>query len=145
MTQVIDLTASILPGKSLAGITLGTAANTLIPQLEILAEYTEEPGLVHYEIDSVDIWVKDGVVVKLAALDNYTGKIDNQVGIGSTVQKTFKVLGPLAENKKGEIRATQVQGLGFGTDGWIEARTQEMNLAVNLAQEITEICIFNQP
>lgn len=144
MTQVTDLTAPIIPGESLGGIALGADAKTIIPNIEILQKEIIQKGLIRYETDSIDIWVKDSEVVKLAALDNYTGTIDGKVGIGASIKKTVSVIGPLEENFDEDLIAPKVKGVCFKSDGWIEARTKEMNLAVNLAEEISEIFVFKE-
>ena len=60
--------------------------DSLIPGLEILDQETIEVGYIRYELDSVDIWVKNSIVVQLAALDDYTGTINGKVGIGTYIK-----------------------------------------------------------
>jgi hypothetical protein len=142
MNEVYDLSAPIVPGKSLGGILLGAPADSLIPHLDILDEETIGKGHIRYEIDSMDIWVKDSVVVQLSAMDDYTGTIDGKVSIGSTIHKTVNTVGPLTENEDGHIIATKSEGVKFSTDNWIEASDSKLNLAVNIIQTLTEIFVF---
>jgi hypothetical protein len=109
--------APIEPGRSAAGINLGTpVAEVLRDNVELVGEH---PKFGWYAIRGpfVTLHARHGVVRQVLVHGDYSGRVQSLVGLGSSVAQLRALLGAWSEGAYGsEIEIPALPGVFFETE-----------------------------
>ena len=137
---MLDLNASIEPGKAAAGLALGDPVATL-SQAGQLARHQLGDGHELLDFGSVRVWAKDGVIDQIGVLGGYTGRVGGTaIGIGSTIQQVVDAIGAVVEDDEDNLTVPAVAGLCFETEVWRDGGRGTVE--ENLDAKLTEIFVF---
>lgn len=134
-TVSINLEAPIVPGVSAAGVNIGQALEEL-PRPKKTTHLTNVDLL---EFPSVTIWVKDGTVYQIGVRDGYNGRLDEVVGIGSTIADVADNFGDVTEDEYDNLVASSRPGWCFETTEWRNCHEVKFNLEAR----VTEILVHH--
>lgn len=141
MTILFDLDAPIMAGKSAAGVNLGDKFSTILEWAKPTAITSLEQGW-RYHFASVHLWVNaENKITQIGLYSGYRGKIDDAIGIGSTLGELTSKIGAVVEDEEDNLIALGLPGCCFETDQW----QHQENDSPDLAAKITEIYIFTEP
>jgi hypothetical protein len=136
---MLDLGASIEPGRSAAGLSIGESVAG-VPEI---AESMPKPlgnGLVRFDLGPVSLWVTDGVISQIAVRQGYTGRIlGTTIGLGSSLQEVQDRFGVVTEDDEDNLVVAQMPGLCFETQTW---RGTPKVVERNCDAKLTGIFIF---
>ncbi|UTR13947.1 hypothetical protein MM221_15215 [Salipaludibacillus sp. LMS25] len=93
---MVDLNATIIPWKGMGGIKLYSHISQFYDTIEKLKESDVLLGkfLIRYELEnSIDLWfnLMNGKLFKITALQNYTGKLFEQISIGMHIDEILEI------------------------------------------------------
>lgn len=122
---MIDLDAPILPGNGAAGIWLDIRVETVLAEhpgtfkSEKIANTSvrNSLGMTKHRSPAVDLWEENGQVIQIMVHDGYRGKLDNRVGIASTIADIQRIYGYCQENEEDNLIINGVPGLCFTVTG----------------------------
>ncbi len=134
---MFDLNASIIPGKSAAGVRVGQ------PIKDILARQSPEAvvelhGCNKYQFGSVHLWVKDEKISQIGLYAGYQGRLREAISIGSTIAEVKNLLGKVEEDEDDNLVVAGMSGWCFETEEWLEGRQSIQNPNAR----ISEIYVF---
>jgi hypothetical protein len=135
MSKIPDLDAPIIPGKSAAGIPVGTTVKDLMVRAvpTLMTELSSD--IVRYEFGPVvKVWVHHGVVDQVGVYVGYHGLLDGKIGIGSTIAEIEDWCGcQVEEYEEDNLIAPGRPGWCFDTEYWVGDLTvsSNRNKAVN--------------
>ena len=89
---MIDLDAPIVPGKSAAGVFVGTAVSDLLLTVGTHAITKLSSGERH-DLGAVKVWAKDGVIIQVGVCSGYRGMLQPGVRVGSTISEVEESFG----------------------------------------------------
>jgi hypothetical protein len=136
---MFDLNAPIVPGNSVAGMTLGAAATAIIGRatsahtVVVLA-----PGHIKYDFGTVAVWVRGVHIAQIGVFRGYRGLMQGGVGIGSTLSEVQAVMGTISEDDDDNLVVSGSPGWCFETEEWLAGRRPIENPSVR----VTEIYVF---
>src|SRR5579883_3291451 len=124
--KCMDSTAPIIPGKSAAGILIGSSIETILKEQDVdfLIEEVKNPfmtrtlPLMRYCSVMVDLWVKAGAICQIMVHDGYTGKLLETIGLGSTIADVETQIGPWGEDEEDNLIIQNLPGLCFTVEGY---------------------------
>jgi hypothetical protein len=82
---MIDLGAPIVPGKSAAGVLLGSVVNELLATVRPRTTTKVSIGEKH-DLGAVNVWAKDGVIIQVGVYSGYRGLLQSGIRLGSTIR-----------------------------------------------------------
>jgi hypothetical protein len=136
MSKIPDLDAPIIPGKSAAGIQVGTTVKDLIVGAVPTLTTELSSDIVIYEFGPfVKVWVRHGVVDQVGVYAGYHGLLDGKIGIGSTIAEIEDWCGcRVEEDEEENLIAPGRTGWCFNTEYWAGDHTgsTNRNAAVNM-------------
>jgi hypothetical protein len=114
----INIKAPIIPGESIGEIKLGININQIenfnsFKQERVINEYFPDLDLIIYKTDLVNFYVEKGIITQIMAHGNYLGKLNNLIGIGSTMNDIEKLIGPVDEDNEDNLIIEGIKGLCF--------------------------------
>jgi hypothetical protein len=114
---VIDLEAPIIPAQQAGGIVLGTHIQEILEQNKNFFEVERDErsgalSIFRYRSASLDLWTNNDLVWQIMVHGNYAGKVDEKVGIGSTLADVKKSLGNIKVDTD-EILVIGLPGISF--------------------------------
>ena len=138
MWNNFNLDAPILPGQSAAGVSLGDSIKDILPQAVPLAIKDLPPGR-RYQFGSVTLWVNDsGNIQQIGLYTGYRGKINQLIGIGSTIGEITTLLGNVIEDEQDNLEVEGFPGWCFESSPWHSPQ----QVVPDLDASITQIFIF---
>ncbi len=121
----MNIEAPIVPGRSAAGIQLGS------PIEEVLNEHKNsfDSGEVvkptfpvrvttRYRSAMVDVGVIKGKVEQIMVHDGYRGKLMGKIGLGSTIADIERYIGAVEEDEEDNLVIRDFPGLVFEIEGY---------------------------
>jgi len=109
--------APIEPGRSAAGVNLGTPVKDILRDNTGLVEEPATLGWHSIQGSFVTFHVKHGLVRQVLVHGEYTGRVRGAVGLGSSVAQLEAALGGWVEGTYGrEIEVPTLPGVFFETD-----------------------------
>lgn len=112
-----DLQATIIPGKSAAGLEIGSFLGDLLSHAHFVTA-TPASDLLRHEFGPVKVWALHGIISQIGVYEGYEGKLEG-VGIGSTIadledQCHWRLL----EDEEDNLVVDGKPGLAFETTAW---------------------------
>jgi hypothetical protein len=89
---MIDLDAPIVPGRSAAGVAVGSAVSDLLSTVGAHSTMKLSGGERH-DLEAVKLWTKDGVITQVGVHSGYRGILQPGIRIGSTISEVEKSFG----------------------------------------------------
>jgi hypothetical protein len=138
MWNNFNLDAPILPGKSAAGVSIGDYIGDILRQAVPLA-INDLPTGRRYQLGSVTLWVnKTGNIQQIGLYAGYTGKINQSIGIGSSIREITTLFGNVIEDEQDNLEVEGFPGWCFESSPW----PSPQQVAPDLDASITQIFIF---
>lgn len=128
---MFDLDAAIIPGRSAAGISIGTAADEILSREQPLRRQPLKTQEL-LTFDSVELWVEDGRVRQIALSAGYRGTLAGSVGIGTTLGDVISLLGPVEEDEEDNLIVPGLPGWCFDTTHWTGGGEARENLTARV-------------
>lgn len=121
----MDKTAPLIPGKSAAGIRIGSSIERVLQDqgTHFLAEEVQHPffprtvPLMRYRSAMVDLWIKAGIINQIMVHDGYAGKLLESIGLGSTIADIEAHIGPCEEDEEDNLVIQHLPGFCFVVEG----------------------------
>jgi hypothetical protein len=141
----LDLDAEVRPGRSAAGVLIGTPIDKVltyhVPEaVEVVREQIVHGySTISYSFGPVRVWADDGIVSQVGVYEGYRGGIGT-IHIGSTVQELaehFKAV--VYEDIEDVLVVAGVDGFCVETEQWEGSRVE-----ANMDKKITEMFVFAQ-
>src|SRR5689334_19788729 len=89
---MIDLDAPIIPGKSAAGVFVGSAASELLSTVGAHLT-TELSAKERHDVELVKVWSKDGVIIQVGVYSGYRGMLHPGIRVGSSISEVEESFG----------------------------------------------------
>jgi len=149
---MINHDAPILPGKGAAGLILGEQIETLLAKYpdvfgaeEIVNPYVAV-NVTRYRSPSVSLWEENGHVFQVMVHGDYRGKLDCQIGLGSTIADIQSFCGQCAEDDEDNLTIEGISGLCFGVTGSFPNRENPFDPTnpMFLKATIDWICVYEE-
>jgi hypothetical protein len=149
---MIDLDAPILPGRGAAGLMLGDQIESVLAECpdvfdaeEIVNPYTPV-NTTRYRSPSVSLLEENGQVVQIMIHGNYRGKLDCQIGLGSTIADIQNLCGQCAEDDEDNLTIEGLSGLCFDVTGSFPNKANPFNPTnpMFLHATIDWICVYEE-
>ena len=131
----IDVTAPIMPGRSAAGIALGSLAAELPRPLRKVPL----SGLERFEYACVSVWVHQGSVHQVGVRQGYSGTLPEGIGIGSSIADVERLIGRAQEDDRDNVIVVGYPGWCFETEEWLGHRIENYGHA-----RINSICVYKE-
>jgi hypothetical protein len=129
VSKIPDLNAPIIPGKTAAGIAVGSTVKDFILRAAPTLTTELSSGVIRYEFGPVvKVWVRNGVVDQIGVYAGYHGLLDGKIGIGSTIAQVEDWCGsPVEEDEEDNLIAPGSHGWCFDTEDWVGELTVSSN------------------
>src|SRR5262249_51700847 len=115
---MIDLDAPIVPGRSAAGVFVGTAVSELLLTVDAHA-ITKLSSEERHDLGMVKVWAKDGVIIQVGVYSGYRGAVQPGLRVGSTISEVEESLGcPVQEDEEDDLVVPTSPGWCFETEEW---------------------------
>lgn len=140
MSNVFNLDAPIMPGKSAAGISIDDSIEDILLQAQpfTITDLSQEK---RYQFGSVSLWVNDkGKIKQIGLYPGYRGKIADLIGIGSTISEVIGSLGIVVEDEEDNLVVEGLPGWCFDSSQWRLLRSGVPDTSAT----ITEMFIFHE-
>jgi hypothetical protein len=136
---MVDLDATIIPGKGASGISIGTNLRDLPEGTRPQSVTPLLSGGLKHDLGSVKIWSKDGVITQVGVYSGYRGTLRSDIRVGSTLAEVEDCFGcPVEENDEDNLVVPGFPGLCFDTEEWGGNHT----ISENRNARITAIYVF---
>jgi hypothetical protein len=114
--KIPDLNAAILPGRSAAGIEIGSA----MTESEVRPDSVRRlAGCTVFDFKSVSVWIKDGLVTQIGVHAAYEGALGQMIRIGSTLAEVSQWAGcKIIEDEEENLVLECLPGCSFETSDW---------------------------
>ena len=140
MSNVFNLDAPIVPGKSAAGVSIGDNIEDILLQAKpfTITDLSQEK---RYQFGSVSLWANnEGKIKQIGLYPGYRGKIAESIGVGSTISEIITSLGAVVEDEEDNLVVDGSPGWCFDSSGW-----QSLQSGVpDTSATVSEIYIFHQ-
>jgi hypothetical protein len=138
---MIDLDAPIVPGKSVAGVSVGGAVNELLATVHAQSTVRVPIGERH-DLGSVKVWAKDGVIIQVGVYSGYRGVLQPGIRVGSTISDVEGSFGcSVQEDEQDNLTVLNSPGWCFETERWKSPET----VGNNRNARIVSIFVFRCP
>jgi hypothetical protein len=138
---MIDLDATIVPGKSAAGVSVGGAVTELLATVHSQSTTRLAIGEKH-DLGSVKVWAKHGVIFQVGVYSGYRGVLQPGIGVGSTISDVEDSFGrSVQEDEEDNLVVPNSPGWCFETEGWKSPKT----VGNNRNARIISIFVFSCP
>ena len=136
---MIDLDAPIIPGKSAAGVFVGSPVSELLSTVGAYSTMKLSNEEMH-DLGMVKVWTKDGTVIQVGVFPGYRGTLHPGIGIGSTISEVEESLGCSVEEDEGDNLVVPTSpGWCFETEEWKTPK----NVSNNRNARIVSIFVFS--
>ena len=108
---MIDLDAPIVPGKSAAGVFIGSVVNELFARVD--HSTTKLSSGERHDLGTVKVWAEDGVITQIGVYSGYRGVLQPGIRVGSTISdvEEFRLFCP--RRRRRQSRCADLAGLVF--------------------------------
>ncbi|MDA2920839.1 hypothetical protein MYX76_15345 [Desulfobacterota bacterium AH_259_B03_O07] len=116
----INLEAPIIPGKTAAGINIGSSEKTVLaalPEPKSVEELYEGYKLI---FDSIWVVIEKERVTFIGVSKGYKGRLPSGMGIGSKIRDVIKCYGDIEVGEQGSLRVVGAKDWGFDTEEWVQ-------------------------
>ena len=138
---MLDLDATIEPGKAAAGVSIGDPVAKLSQAGRPTRTELLDGGEL-LDFGPVLVWAKGGAINQIGVRSGYTGYVGGTpIRIGSAIQQVVDAIGPIVEDDEDNLIAAHVPGLCFETEAWRGDPGSE-TVEENLDAKLTEIYVF---
>jgi hypothetical protein len=140
MSDIFNLDAAIVPGKSAAGVFIGDNIEDILHHAKpfTITDLSQEK---RYQFGSVSLWVnREGKIKQIGLYPGYRGKIANLIGIGSTISDVISSLGVVVEDEEDNLVIDGSPGWCFDSSQWRFSKPGVPDTSAT----ITEIFIFHE-
>ena len=138
---MIDIHAPIVPGKSAAGVFVGTAMSDLLSTVGAHAITKLSSGERH-DLGVVKVWAKDGVIIQVGVCSGYRGMLQPGIRVGSTISEVEESFGcSVQEDEEDNLVVPTSPGWCFETEEWKSPQTVSSNRNARIAS----ISVFASP
>jgi len=138
---MIDLDAPIVPGRSAAGVAVGSAVSDLLSRVGAHSTMKLSGGERH-DLGAVKIWAKDGVIIQVGVYSGYRGILQPGIRIGSTISEVEKSFGcSVQEDEEDNLVVPSSPGWCFETEEWKGPQIVNSNRNA----QIVSIFVFGYP
>jgi hypothetical protein len=134
---LIDLDASIVPGKSSAGILIGSDVRILADSVS--STKPDTAGSLALDFGPVKVWSNGTFVTQIGVYGGYRGSLGSSIRIGSTIDQIQQLFDlPVIEDDEDSLIVAGSPGWCFETEDWGGDHT----IGQNLKSRITAIFVF---
>ena len=138
---MIDLDAPIVPGKSAAGVLVGTAVSELLSTVGAHT-ITKLSGAERHDLGMVKVWVEGGVITQVGVYSGYRGMLQPDIRVGSTISEVEESFGcSVQEDEEDNLVVPTSPGWSFETEEWKSPQI----VSSNRNARIVSICVFASP
>jgi len=124
---MIDLDASIVPGKAAAGISIGSAVSELLANIRPLTAI-KLSGSERLDFGTIKIWARNGIVTQVGVYSGYRGMLQTTIHIGSTIADVEDCFGcPVEQDEEDNLIVPNSPGWCFETETWEKPQTASNN------------------
>ena len=121
----MNIEAPIVPGRSAAGIQLGSPIEEVLNEHknafssgEVVNISPSFPLNIRYRSAMVDVWAVEGTVEMIMVHDGYRGKLMGKIGLGSTFADIERYIGAWEEDEEDNLVIRDFPGLFFRVEGY---------------------------
>ena len=127
ISGMIDVDAPIVPGKSAAGVLIGSAVRELLATVDAQST-TKLPEVEEYDFGTVKVWTRDGVIDQVGVYSGYRGVLQPGIRLGSTIADVEESFGcSVQEDEEDNLVVPNSPGWCFETEGWKRPQTVRDN------------------
>src|SRR5262249_2059025 len=124
---MIDLDAPIVPGKSAAGVFIGSVVSELVATVDAPSTTKLSSG-VGPDLPTVKVWAKDGVSTQIGVYSGYRGVLQPGIRVGSTISDVEESFGcSVQEDEEDNLVVPTSPGWCFETQKWRSPQTVTNN------------------
>ncbi len=134
----MDNKTKIEPGIGAAGFYLNQIYPSNLVNPEKINDSNNEEIV---QLENVILWLNNGRISQIGLVKNYSGTIENQIGIGNTLSDLIKHFGELVEDEEDNLILQHYPGICFETERW-EGEPGFEQVSDNLDKKITEIYVY---
>lgn len=135
---MIDLDAPIIPGKSAAGIFVGSDVSELLSTVGAHST-TKLSDEARHDLGLVEVWTKNGVIIQVGVYSGYRGMLHPGIRVGSTISEVEESFGcSVEEDQEDNLVVATSPGWCFETEEWTAPQT----LSNNRNARIVSIFVF---
>ena len=116
--EPFDLDAPIVPGEAAAGVRVGDEARDIVESTGLPLLEDPPDRMRVYTFGSVLLWVKGARVQQIGVVQRYRGRIQDKIGLGSTIAEVESALGTVIEDDEDYLVVPAVPGWSFETEQW---------------------------
>lgn len=132
-SEVIDLDAFIIPAKTAAGVSIGSAVSELLATIRPQSTTKLSDG-EKCDFGAIKIWAKNGTVTQIGVYSGYRGTLQATIRIGSTIADVEDCFGcPVEEDEEDNLVVPTSPGWCFGTEEWENPQTVSNNRKTRIA------------
>lgn len=138
---MIDLDAPIVPGRSAAGVIVGTAVSELLSTVgaHTIAKLS---GADRHDLGMVMVWAEDGVITQVGVYSGYRGMLQPGIRVGSTISEVEESFGcSVQEDEEDNLVVRTSPGWCFETEEWKSPKI----VSSNRNARIVSIFVFASP
>ncbi len=139
---MIDLDAPIVPGRSAAGVFVGTAVSELLSTVGAHT-ITKLSSVERHDLGVVKVWPKDGVITQVGVYSGYRGMVQPGIRVGSTiseVEESFRC--SVQEDESDNLIVPTSPGWYFETEEWKSPQIVSSNRNARNARNARIVSIF---
>jgi len=130
--------AKIEPGVGAAGFYLNQIYTSNLGRRKKLSKSSNEELVL---LENVRLWLDNGRISQICLIKNYTGTLENQIGIGSKLSDLKDKYGEVIEDEEDNLILQNYPGVCFETEMW-EGTPGNEKCSDNLDKKITEIYVY---
>jgi hypothetical protein len=124
---MIDLDAPIIPGKSAAGVFVGSPVSELLSTIGAHST-TKLSDEERHDFGLVKVWTKDGVIIQVGVYSGYRGMLQPGIRVGSTISDVEDSFGcSVQEDEEDNLVVPNLPGWHFETEEWKSPQTVSNN------------------
>jgi hypothetical protein len=115
---MIDLDAPLVPGKSAAGVAVGSPARELLATVVAQSTTKVSSGEKH-DLGTVKVWTKDGVIIQVGVYSGHRGVLEPGIQVGSTISDVEQSFGcSVEQDEQDNLVVPTSPGWCFETGEW---------------------------
>ena len=136
---MIDFDAPIVPGKSAAGVFIGSVVSELLATVDA-HETTKLSNGESHDLGTVKVWAKDGMITQIGVYSGYRGVLQPGIRVGSTISDVEESFGcSVEEDEEDNLVVPTSPGWCFETERWKSPQT----ISNNRNARIVSIFVFS--
>lgn len=116
---MIDLNAPIVPGKSAAGVVLGTNISKVIDDHRFsfsASNLDSKTGEMKYTSNNIVLWTQSEKICQIMVRENYQGLVNGVMGVGTSLNLVRSQLGDTDLDEYDNLVIKGIAGLSIEID-----------------------------